>query len=347
MTTSDDATGTPEQSGRSRVLHRVALVQAVVLLAAVLLALPFAFRSMGIQLTERQARTLYEFPDGQPATAVMEDAVASAESFLNLAIIELDEGAGSVTIAVSGHRNCPEICAELDLTLFSLDDDADVRRALPPSVPLKLDPSLPIFSQTVQLPIRGQPSTYPFDDYLLWLGLGGTATLGNQTIPLTEDLVEERAVFTVQNQLRDFIMRPPVQIETARAQGVTDPIDFVGVQALTFQRPVHLKILAVLLITLITVSAVIAVSMREVSDLVVGIGSLVLGIWGVRSILVPQPVPVVTSIDLALSLVILLVLLGLSFRVALHFRKTADLPAVTIPKTSRIRVNRRTKSEGE
>ena len=46
------------------------------------------------------------------------------------------------------------------------------------------------------------------------------------------------------------------------------------------------------------------------TDLIVGIGSLILGIWGVRSVLVPSSLPVVTSIDLALSVIILFVLLG-------------------------------------
>ena len=39
---------------------------------------------------------------------------------------------------------------------------------------MTLTPDQDIFSQTIQLPVRGQPSQYPFDDYLLWLGLAGT-----------------------------------------------------------------------------------------------------------------------------------------------------------------------------
>lgn len=331
----EESADDPEGSTRTRFLHRIALVQAVILLAAVVIAMPMAFRSMGLQLTERQAGTLYDFPGGQPATVQAAEAVADAESFLNIAVIDLDAGDGNVTLAISGHRNCPDTCAELDMTLFSLDDNADVRRALPPSAPLKLDPSQPIFSQTVQLPIRGRPSKYPFDNYVLWLGLGGTVTQNGQTIPLTKELIEGKAVFTTQDQLRGFTMQAPVEVDPARVQGITDPFDFVGVQELKFERPAHLEILAVLLITLIAVSAIMAVSMRGVSDLIFGIGSLVLGVWGVRSILVPQPVPVVTSIDLALSLVIMVVLLGLSMRAAQHFHKTAELPSVKIPGRKR------------
>lgn len=344
--TAEETTEAPQPS-RARMLHRIALLQAVILLVAVLFALPIAFRSMGIQLTEQQARTLYDFPSGAPVTGAGMEGLENVESFLNIAVIDLDVGAGSVTLAVSGHRTCPRECAPITLTLFSLDDDADVRRALPPSATLNLDPKQPFLTQTVQLPVRGQPSQYPFDDYLFWLGVAGTVTVDGKTVPLTAELLDGHAVLTTQNQLRDFTMVAPVQVDPAHTKAITDPIEFVGVQEMRFERPIHLEILAILLITLIAVSAAMAVAMRDVNDLIVGIGSLVLGIWGVRSVLVPQPLPVVTSIDLALSVVILLVLLGLSLRAAQHFHKTAELPPVKLPVANpRVRRRRRRTEDG-
>ncbi len=320
----------PTLGSRPYLWPRLALVQAVLLLAAVVIALPVAFRSMGILLTDGQARTLYEFPGGQAATAAATEALAESESYFNIAAIDLDEDLGSITIAISGHRVCPDDgCATLTFTLVSLEDDADVRRALPPSAPMTLTPDQEIFSQTVQLPVRGQPSQYPFDDYLLWLALAGTVVENGEKIVLTPELLAQRAIITTQNQLRDFLMVPPVEIDPARVTALTDPQEFVGVQQLRFERPVHQEILAVLLILLIAVSAIMAVAMRSMTDLIVGIGSLILGVWGVRSVLVPSSLPVVTSIDLALSVIILFVLLGLSVRSALHFHKQSELPAVT------------------
>ena len=321
----------PSQSrSRSYLWPRLALVQAVLLLAAVVIALPVAFRSMGIQLTDGQARTLYDFPTGQPATANATAALAESESYFNIAAIDLDEDLGSITLAISGHRLCPDdVCSTLKFTLVSLEDDADVRRALPPSATMTLTPDQEIFSQTVQLPVRGQPSQYPFDDYLLWLGLAGTVVDNGETIHLTRELLAERAIITTQNQLRDYLMVPPVEIDPARVSAITDPQDFVAVQELRFERPIHQEILAVLLILLIAVSAIMAVAMRSMTDLIVGIGSLILGIWGVRSVLIPPSLPVVTSIDLALSVIILFVLLGLSLRAATHFRRQSELPPVT------------------
>jgi hypothetical protein len=341
-----EETDLARSQSRTRLLHRLALVQAVILLAAVVFALPLAFQSMGIQLTDGQARTLYDFPSGQPSSAEDAPALADTESFINMAAIDLDEANNSITLAISGHRNCEAECAPLKMTLFSLDDNANVRRALPPSAPLSLDPTQPFFSQTVQLPIRGQPNQFPFDDYMLWLGLSGTITVDGKDVPLTTELLDGHAVFTSQNQLRDFTMKPPVEIDPARVHAITDPFDFVGVQELRFERPNHQEILAVLLVTLITVSAIMAVSVRDVSDLIVGIGSLVLGIWGVRSVLVPSSLGVATSVDLALSLVILLVLLGLSLRVAQHYQKTSDLPSLPVRRV-RARVKGGKREEGE
>ena len=69
--------------------------------------------------------------------------------------------------------------------------------------------------------------------------------------------------------------------------------------------------MAVTLISLIAISAVLAVFTRGFNELLLGIGGLILGVWGVRSVLMPQPVPAVTMIDLALSWVIFLLLVGI------------------------------------
>ena len=330
------APGPSAARSRGYLWPRLALVQAVLLLAAVVIALPVAFRSMGILLTDGQARTLYEFPNGQPVTADATMALAESESYFNIAAIDLDEDLGSITLALSGHRVCPDgVCSTLTLNLVSLEDDADVRRALPPSAPMTLTPDQEIFSQTVKLPVSGQPSQYTFDDYLLWLSLAGTVAENGEKIDLTRELLAQRAIITTQNQLRDYLMVPPVEIDPARVTALTDPQDFVAVQQLRFERPVHQEIISVLLILLIAVSAIMAVAMRNVTDLIVGLGSLILGIWGVRSVLVPSSLPVVTSIDLALSVIILFVLLGLSLRAASHFHRQSQLPPMTWRRRSR------------
>jgi hypothetical protein len=98
------------------------------------------------------------------------------------------------------------------------------------------------------------------------------------------------------------------------------------VQAWTFERPAYQKVFVVVLVRLITVSAAMAVFTRGIDELALGFGGIILGVWGVRSILMPQAPSTVTAIDLALSWLILLLLLGLALRAALHFLRHSDLP---------------------
>jgi hypothetical protein len=145
-------------------------------------------------------------------------------------------------------------------------------------------------------------------------------------VPMTVDELPSRATFTLQNLLSDFLMARPTPIAPQQVAAVHDPLPFAAVQGLTFTRPDYLKHLTLILVVLITVSGLLALFTRSIHELVLGVGGLILGIWGVRSILVPQPVPTITAIDLALSTVILLILLGLAVRAALHFHQRSELP---------------------
>jgi hypothetical protein len=99
----------------------------------------------------------------------------------------------------------------------------------------------------------------------------------------------------------------------------SDPVAFLVVDELVWERPLYLRILAALLVVLISISGVFALGLRTVHELVLGIGGIILGIWGVRSIVVQADLPDVTLIDLLLGFVILILLVGLSVRAAHYF----------------------------
>jgi hypothetical protein len=67
------------------------------------------------------------------------------------------------------------------------------------------------------------------------------------------------------------------------------------------------------------------VFLRPLHDLVVNSGALVLGVWGIRSILTPPSIVYITAVDLALSLVIIFVLSGLMIRALLFVHDVAEL----------------------
>jgi hypothetical protein len=88
---------------------------------------------------------------------------------------------------------------------------------------------------------------------------------------------------------------------------------------LQWQRPLYLRIVTVLLVLLISASAIFALGLRTLHELVLGIGGIILGIWGVRSVVVQTALPDVTLIDLLLAFVMLVLLLALSIRAARYF----------------------------
>jgi hypothetical protein len=270
---------------------------------------------------------LYDLMTADVVTPATVAAAGTDATYFNLGMVDFDEATGQVTVAVSGNRACAQTCPALALTFAALDDDADQRRGLPPSATLTLAPEDRIFSQAVTLPVRGQPSLYPFDQYRLWLGVGGIATeLDGTNVELRPETVSGRAVVTFQNRIPDIIMDAPVPIAVDTVSAAADPFGFLAVQALTFERPAYLKVLAVVLVVLIAISATLALFTRGINELALGFGGIILGVWGVRSILMPQALSTVTAIDLALSWLILLLLLGLAVRAMLHFHRHSDLP---------------------
>lgn len=318
-----DAADRPAAVGR----HRGGLVVTALLVAVVLVSLPFAIRSMAVELLGRQQDALYDLMTDEvvpPGVAALD---GPHRNYFNLAVVDLDAVAGTATLALSGNRECQPACPAATVTLFALDDNAAQRRGLPPSATIALEPTDRVFSESVALPVRGRASLYPFDAYDLWLGFAVTVAAPNGE-PVTPDLaaVSQQAVFTLQNQETGFVMAPPQRIDPARVRAETDPGLLPLVQALRFERPDYLKILSVLLVLLISASGAIALLTRSIDDLVLGVGGLILGVWGIRSVLVGQPLPGVSAVDLALSLVILFLLLGLAIRLARHFHRRSALP---------------------
>jgi hypothetical protein len=318
----NEAPVSPEQR---QYLHRAGMIATLALLAVVLVALPLAIRSMAGTLFGAQQATLYDLVTGGEVQPVAAAIAAADQTYINLAVVSLDPATGQATLAISGNRVCAPPCPTVQLTLLALDDNAALRRGLPPWATITLAPDELIFSESVLLPVRGRPNLYPFDTYDLWLGFA-VLVIGPDSKPVPVDLpaIEEGAVITLQNQLSHLEMDPPRTIEPTRAMAVTDPYALPLVEALHFARPDYLKILAVLLIVLIAVSGGIALLRRDVDDLLLGIGGLILGIWGIRSVLVTQPLPGVSAIDLALSFVILFLLLGLTVRLTRFFHRGSN-----------------------
>ena len=199
--------------------YRLALLITLVLVALTLVTVPTTLTSMGDVLGQAPD-PVYNLLTGYQVTEAEAAAAAADAVYVNLGLVDLDEGSGLITIAVSGNRHCAGTCPTLALTLTALDDAVEQRRGLPPSAALTLTPADRVFSQSVQLPVRGQPNRYPLDDYLLWLGVAAVATDADGAIKeLDPATVAAAGTVTVQNRISDLVMPPPVPITPGTSEG--------------------------------------------------------------------------------------------------------------------------------
>jgi hypothetical protein len=219
------------------------------------------------------------------------------------------------------------VCLPVTATFFSLGSESAQRRGLPPSASVTVPGVSGPYTFAIELPISGQPQRYPFDSYTLLLGLIASVTLpnGEQQVVDAQQFAQHNLSLTLEDQVARLHMAPPAPVDPASVRAPSDPTGFLLADQLTWERPRYLRILTILLVILISASAIFALGLQSLTELVLGIGGIILGIWGVRSVIVQTPLPDVTLVDALLACVILLLLLALSMRAARHFYQQSGL----------------------
>jgi hypothetical protein len=237
---------------------------------------------------------------------------------VHMELIALNEGDGMVTIRATIAQRCGPFCLlDTRFTFLSLlgvgrPVSREELETLPVIETVTIKRDEVSRSQTMRLPVFGDPIRYPFDDYELALVVAADRVQPDGA--LSELLPEEPATqffITVQNRIPRVSMSAPTSfLSTTRLEGYT----LVSVDELRLYRPTYLAALAVLLTLLVTAAAAYAVFMRPLDQLVINAGALVLGVWGIRAILLGTGLTVVTAVDLVLSGVILFLLLAITVR---------------------------------
>jgi hypothetical protein len=307
------------QSAGSKRRYLAAFIVTVAVVIVVLGLLPSALVSMYRELRGQAIDSVYDLFTGTEVD--VDQTFGPDTAFVNVTVTSLDESSRIATLTISGHRVCGAICPPTTGTFFSLGNDAAQRRGLPPSAEVIVPGQSGTYTFTIELPVRGTPQLYPFDTYTLLLGWVVSVTLpnGREEVVKTPDLAQERVSLTLEDQVVRLNMVPPVPVDPASVRSETDPVDFLLVDQLEWERPLYLRIVTVLLVMLISASAIFALGLRTLHELVLGIGGIILGIWGVRSVVVQTELPDVTLIDLILAFVMLVLLLALSIRAARFF----------------------------
>ncbi|MFM9108602.1 MAG: hypothetical protein ACKOWF_18095 [Chloroflexota bacterium] len=295
------------------------------IIAVMLALLPATLISLGRTLLGRSG-SYHAFPSGAGVDFDGASALASDGPFLNIALTDIDEMAHTATIAVSGRRACAGGCADdLVITLISYDRSSGLLRGAGQSVRVEAPRSGEAFSAIRVLPVEGWPGTYPFDRYRLRLGIA--ATLGTGGAATAIEVSQGPPVrATIQNATYDLTLLPPVEIPAAEVDDPADPFLPLGAMDIVLQRPLHLRVLSVALFTMIAVSTALGLFSRSLPAVVFGNAGLLLGIFSIRSVLVPYSITVVTAVDIACQVLILLMLLGLTVRIAGLIRRRSGLP---------------------
>ncbi len=303
--TEDVPLGGPGQ----RLRHRTAYLLIACLLLFIVVLLPFAVVSVVEDFrNQRNPNHSIAALSGRPV-----DRASVA-----IDLIGMDEWQGAVTARVTAHQECDGPCRWRDRYRFVSIWGDDFQPSDRPTVEQVTVPESPrVVTTTFQLPISGDPLRYPFDRYAMALGIimdrlypdgreeavtldeaANYVTIwGSSRIPRI--IVEPTAVSSPDD--------PTVQLAEAR-----QPYLFVDV--VRFSRPLYLKVLTACLVLLVTAAAAYAVFLRPLDQLIINAGALILGVWGIRVILLGTTMPGLTAVDLALWTVILFLLVTITVR---------------------------------
>jgi hypothetical protein len=292
-----------------RVRHGVGVLLTATLLLSVVVMLPLLLSSVGEELIGR--------PDGVTYLLSPRDAPAPTHTRLHIAVAALDEQQRLVSLRISGHHLCATACPWSDRVLFlSLpSDDDDDTEGLPPSAAVTLAATNLDFTDTTQLPVRGHPLRYPFDTYNLTLAVVLQRVLPDGTVQtLTPAEARGQLFLSIHERLPRLTMDSPVPVDPATAERSDVPFEYLLVDSIVFQRPVYLQALSILLVMLISAAAAYAVFIGPLHDLLINCGTVVLGVWGIRSILTPSSQTSVTALDISLAMVIVFLLGAIAVR---------------------------------
>jgi hypothetical protein len=311
----------PTREENRRLRYRVAFGITATIMLAIVVTLPFSVAGVVDDLLGPPSGKVIAITDTPHAAA------APTHSRVHVAFVALDEIELLATLRISGHYVCRGDCdSSHRIVLVSVTADDVDAEGLPPSATFTLPPAGEAFSQTFELPIRGYPIHYPFDRYQMVLGVALQRVHPDGKVEsLTPEQAKGQLFLTIQELLPRQNMSEPVALDPQSIRAEGDPLPYLNAFSVSFERPRYVRALAVLLVVLIAAAAAYSVFLRPLPELFVNSGALVLGVWGIRAILVPSTLAYLTAVDLALSTVIIFLLGALTVRVLVYMHDRGEL----------------------
>lgn len=307
------------KSSSARWAYRAGFAVIAVVVAAVVVLVPVAVASLVHEIrSPPTAATDVLVPQGTLAT--------DAYSVLHLDAVAFDEVQRTLTLHVSGYHVCRTACPYQDtLIFFSVRAESRVAAGLPPAASVALPAGTAPVDATIALPVDGEILFYPFDRYRLVLALAIERVVpGQPARVLTPAEVEGRLVLTVQQHIPrlDF---GPVHLTAADRHPVAGGFAFLGVGGVTLFRPRYLQVLVVLGVLLTLAAAICTVLLRPLRELIINTGGLVLGVWGIRALLLGNFPADETIVDIVLTAIIFLQLTAVAIRVLVYLAERGEV----------------------
>ena len=310
---------------RRPLVGALAVVRLV--MAAVIAAAPTPLGSLARYLYERApVSTVY-----QPTPPVAPD---DAYTLLHAELVRLNELDRELTLRVAGNHICTGCGFRSRVTFFSLPPEGILHAGLPPSAAITLPAGAEFVSADLRLPVAGEIFVYPFDRYVLRLGValehlpppgeaGGAVTLSAAQ-------AEDELFVSLEAQLPQLEV-----VTTGRAGGELGyevlgadrpgyP-EFIALDPIALERPAYVKVQVVLVVALVAAGALYTTWLDPFGSSLANASRIALGVWGVRALMLGSLPPHATAVDAVLALAILLVLGSLTVRAVQDLRTRAGL----------------------
>jgi hypothetical protein len=316
----------PAPAGPPSVGRRLSFIVVALVLLVTAALVPFAVGSALDDLVAPSTSQIYQLLPPQPP--------APPYLRVHLIVAAIDIVEQTATIQVAAYQVCPTECRDAyELLLISTWPAEADGAGVPPSASVAVPAGEQEVNATVTLPLDGASIRYPFDTYHLGFGVVlKQRPVGGSAHPVTPAEAQGHLFVSLQTKVEEMYMAPPRPLSAESIPVVGGQYPFLTVREAAFDRPFYVRTLTVLLVVLIAAASGLAVVTRPVDQAVINVGALVLGIWGVRALLI-APVgttaPMITAVDLALILVLLFLLVAIVVRSVtfLYARSGFRLPA--------------------
>lgn len=328
-----EAIETPEEAEAAEASHkrdlwlaRLGMFISALLVTAGVILLPIGIYSLWTQLPAESVTQVYDIHSGKMVDTIPERVTGPDKSYFDVAVSNISERDLTATVVVTGNRSCEPPCASVNLIFYSIPSERGGHGGVSPSFNVEVPEEPGPFTISVDIPVTGQPQNYPWDNYQLVLGVGVVAKDPNgKDISQADahEIAQNLPSVTLQNWMADFRLGYVNEPSKEEVSNLDFAYPLQWVFDMRFERPVYLKIITALLLGLITASSLFVLFVRNTRDTLIGISSLVMGLWSVRSVIVKGDLPSITVVDLVIAMVMALFLTMTWVRVTMHFRDKA------------------------